>query len=178
MKLNLGCGKKTLDGYVNVDHLDIDGIDLLCDLSQLPLPFESNSIDEIYCCHFISHVPDIVGLMNEFHRILKQGGIVQIYAPHFSSDNYKTDPTHMNSLGMRSMNYFCKVKNWDLIYTDKLFNLELAYVSFYQFDLRKKWYNLFYWLGLEFFVNSFPRLYEKLLSNFVPANEIYFKLRK
>jgi len=178
MKLNLGCGSKVLKGYINVDHLDMSGVDLVCDLACLPLPFEENSVDEIYCSHFVSHVPDITGLMKEFYRILKQGGTVQIYAPHFSSDNYKTDPTHRISLGARSMNYFCDVKNWNLTYTDVTFDLEIAYVSFYQYDLRKKWYNAFYWSGFEFLVNSFPRFYEKFLSNFIPANEVYFKLRK
>lgn len=49
MKLNLGCGDKKYDGYVNVD---LHGSpDVTCDLSVFPWPFEDASAEE----------PDILG---------------------------------------------------------------------------------------------------------------------
>ena len=43
LKLNLGCGDKKHEGFVNVDlHGDPD---VRCDLSQFPWPFEDSSAD-------------------------------------------------------------------------------------------------------------------------------------
>ena len=57
MKLNLGCGDKILEGYVNVDVAESrvgKRPDVLCDLHQLT-PFETNVADEILSVHVVEH---------------------------------------------------------------------------------------------------------------------------
>ena len=54
MKLHLGCGKKSIPGWVNVDTVSKHA-DLKIDIKELSDYFENSSIDEIYTCHVFEH---------------------------------------------------------------------------------------------------------------------------
>ena len=57
MKLNLGCGDKILEGYVNVDVADERAgaaPDINCDISGLSI-FEDNCAEEILAVHVVEH---------------------------------------------------------------------------------------------------------------------------
>jgi SAM-dependent methyltransferase len=94
MKLHIGCGHDLKPGWLNVDCRKIqhDGIlwnpdgyflHFLCvDLQQFPWPWDDNSIDEIYCQHWLEHMPDPVRCVQEMRRVLKPGGKVTIIVPH------------------------------------------------------------------------------------------------
>jgi predicted SAM-dependent methyltransferase len=71
MKVNLGCGYKLLQGYVNVDCIANKGVDKVIDLDIYPWDFEDNSIDEIYCDNILEHL-DFAKSTSELHRILKK----------------------------------------------------------------------------------------------------------
>ena len=122
--------------------------------------------------------------MSEIHRITKDGGVVEIITPHFSSDNFHTDPTHKYGLGIRSMNYFCNnIPNWKYKYIKENFLLNRAYISFtegdYDFNIesRPKYINFARVLLIEQLINFFPRIYEKFLASFLPSNSVYFCLQ-
>lgn len=78
IKLNLGCGKKHKEGYVNVD------IQEPCDLQhdlRMPLPFADGSVGEIFTeGNFVCHVSiaEWGGLKREIARILRPGGKLEI----------------------------------------------------------------------------------------------------
>ena len=72
-RLNLGCGTDTRPGYVNLDIAALPGVDLVRDLSQLPLPFPDESFEEVLALDILEHV-DHVAVMRELHRILRPGG--------------------------------------------------------------------------------------------------------
>lgn len=79
MKLNLGCGKRKLDGYVNVD---ISGNpDIKSDLRSLP--FEDNYADEILSVHVIEHFYawEAPSLLKEWLRVLKPKGKMILECP-------------------------------------------------------------------------------------------------
>lgn len=84
MKLNLGCGRKLLEGYVNVDIAVREGKpDVECDIRDLSA-FKDNSADEILSVHVIEHfyrweVPDI---LKEWVRVLKPGGKMILETPN------------------------------------------------------------------------------------------------
>jgi SAM-dependent methyltransferase len=73
-----------LDGYVNVDWQTSVSPDVQVDLNLLPLPFDSNSVDEIRAHHIIEHLNRPFEIMKEFHRILKPNALISIKVPHFS----------------------------------------------------------------------------------------------
>jgi len=49
-----------------------------------PLPLEDESVDFVMCQEGIEHVPDQLGLLNEFNRVLKPGGKLLLTTPSMS----------------------------------------------------------------------------------------------
>ena len=80
-KLQLGCGPRLKEGWVNVDLGDKADVQL--DLRR-PLPFETASCSIVYAEHFLEHVeyPGPVSLLlGEIRRVLKPGGTVSVAVP-------------------------------------------------------------------------------------------------
>jgi predicted SAM-dependent methyltransferase len=88
MKLNLGCHVWKLDGFTNVDIDPKMNPDVLADV--LKLPFEDNSVDEIYAGHIIEHLnmKQSEEAIIEWKRVLKVGGIITITIPDFQTGIY------------------------------------------------------------------------------------------
>ena len=105
MKLNLGCGTQTPQGWINVDYA------LGAKLAKLPLfssinrklgffninwdkeiflhdlttkfPWKDGQADYIYSSHTLEHLTREEGLffLKECHRILREGGVIRIVVP-------------------------------------------------------------------------------------------------
>lgn len=112
MKLNLGCGQNKLDGFVNIDKYPTFSPDLVWDLEQTPYPFDAGSVIEIAARHVLEHLgqnPDVfLRVIKELHRILAPGGIIDIKVPHFRSDGFWGDPTHVRPITPTIMALFSK----------------------------------------------------------------------
>lgn len=95
MKLDLGCGKNKAPGFVGVDSLQLEGVDVVTDLKQ-PWPWADGEVEEVHCSHFLEHLtnPERVHFANELFRVLKVGGQARIICPHASNDCAYGDPTH------------------------------------------------------------------------------------
>jgi predicted SAM-dependent methyltransferase len=106
MRLNLGCGRKPLDGAVNLDVSAHVGADVVHDLNRTPWPFASDTFDEIHAYDVLEHVDDVVAALEEIHRIARRGGVLHATVPHFSSANAFTDVTHRHWFGWRSFEPF------------------------------------------------------------------------
>ena len=74
-KLNLGSGEYLKPGFVNVDFYSVSKPDVEHDLSKFPYPFPADHFD---------HVESDFAVMQEVHRIAKNGATVIIRVPHFS----------------------------------------------------------------------------------------------
>lgn len=94
MILHLGCGQKPVAGRVNVDMVDMPGVDVVHDLDVHPWPWSDGSAAEIHALHVFEHVVDPLGFMEQAHRVLRPGGWLHIEVPHWQSQNAFTDPTH------------------------------------------------------------------------------------
>ncbi len=84
LKLHLGCGRRRLDGYINVDRYDLAAADICADCIALPLP--DCSVELIESHHLIEHYPyaQIFPLLIEWHRALRMGGRLVIETPDFA----------------------------------------------------------------------------------------------
>jgi len=107
VRLNLGCGTRKLEGYINVDCRRDVNPDLVWDLER-PLPFGDNVVDEVYTSHTLEHIRNLVGLMEEIWRICKPGAIVTIVVPYGLSDEGMRDPTHVRFFTLETFDYFDK----------------------------------------------------------------------
>ncbi|MFA7062270.1 MAG: tetratricopeptide repeat protein [Pedobacter sp.] len=111
LKLDIACGKNKKPGFTGVDIWE--GADIVVDLEKFPWPFEDNSVDEIFCSHYIEHTPDLISFANELHRILKIGAKAEIIAPYYSSIRAWQDPTHLRAISENTFLYFNK--DWRVI---------------------------------------------------------------
>lgn len=108
MKLNLGCGRNPIDGFVNLDRAALSGVDVVHDLEQFPLPFDDDTFDEILGVDLIEHITDALGLMAELWRIAKPGCVCTFALPYGSSDDAWEDPTHVRPYYVNSWMYFAQ----------------------------------------------------------------------
>lgn len=81
LKLHLGSGPVSLDGWVNID-LDAPAADMLLDLRQ-PLPFADGSVTHVFSEHVIEHIEyaEALSLLKEVRRVLAPSGVVRITTP-------------------------------------------------------------------------------------------------
>jgi SAM-dependent methyltransferase len=121
LRLNLGCGDKILDGYVNVDVAPSRAgrkPDVLCDLHRLE-PFASDSADEILAVHVVEHFWrwEVVDILREWVRVLKPGGKMILECPNLISacQELLKDPDRLSGPGpegQRSMWVFYGDPAW------------------------------------------------------------------
>jgi len=84
LKLNLGCGTKIKEGFVNLDKLKIKGVDIGHDLEKIPYPFRDGEVDYILAENILEHLNNYEGCINELKRILKPLGTLDILVPYSS----------------------------------------------------------------------------------------------
>lgn len=89
IKINLGCGDKVLDGYINVDIVNERGghqPDVICDIKDLSV-FKDDYADEIMVIHVVEHFWrwEIVDIIKEWIRVLKPNGKLILECPNLLS---------------------------------------------------------------------------------------------
>ncbi len=105
-KLNLGCGTDIKEGWINLDNFESDLLDVNHDLETYPYPFDDSYLDEIITINVLEHIENPVRVIEELHRITKNGGKVTIRVPYYNSKDMGTDPTHKNFFSEHSLDYF------------------------------------------------------------------------
>ncbi len=95
LRLNLGCGRFPISGWVNVDSVKLPEVDVVADLEAGSLPFANDSVSEIAGSHLLERIRNSLGLMQELHRIAKPDARATFRVPYGSSDDADTDPTHV-----------------------------------------------------------------------------------
>jgi len=88
IKLNLGCGDKILQNYINVDVASQRAgkkPDIICDIRKLT--FNDNYADEILSVHVIEHFWrwEVSEILLEWIRVLKPGGKLILECPNLQS---------------------------------------------------------------------------------------------
>jgi SAM-dependent methyltransferase len=171
MKLNLGCGTDIRAGYVNADIAPLAGVEVVCNLNRLPLPFADGEFTEVYCRHVLEHVQDLVVVMEEIHRILSPGGLLRIEGPHYSSPLAYTDPTHERFFAFNSMRYFSPDYDFNF-YSNVRFKIIAVRLEFT--GGKAAFMNVL----IDPLVNLMPNLYERLFAWILPVENVYYTLQK
>jgi hypothetical protein len=81
LRINLGCGTFQLKGFVNIDREESVAPDIVCDV--LDLPYNEDTVDEIYAGHILEHFDWLDGLraLRYWRTILKPGGKISVSVP-------------------------------------------------------------------------------------------------
>lgn len=118
VKINLGAGEDQKEGFINVDLVDLPGIDKVHNLMEFPYPFEDGIADEIHAVDVVEHLanytpdnrPSVIAFVEEVHRILKPGGVLYMQMPGWRAEFLWIDPTHVRGFDIQSFDFFDPTK--------------------------------------------------------------------
>ena len=84
MRLNLGCGTKKLEGWINIDAVEACQPDVIHDITQ-PLPYADLTADEVLAEDLLEHFDKYARYLvfYEWARVLRMGGKITIQVPNF-----------------------------------------------------------------------------------------------
>jgi len=107
MKINLGCGFRKEDGFINIDNRSEVKPDIVADATY-HLPFKDNSIKEVRANDFLEHIPigKTVFVIEEIYRVLKDRGIFNSFTPSSEGRGAFQDPTHVSFWNQNSWFYY------------------------------------------------------------------------
>ena len=172
MKLNIGCGNRKSDGFVNLDIDKSVKPDVLADLSSGNLPFKDNTFNEITATHILEHIGDgFMNLIKEIYRVSENNATINIVVPHYNHWTFHADPTHVRVIDINMFNLF----NKEWCRHDKLVNNGSSnYAYLYDVDFRILEYS--YRPEIEYENLPFDQLQEMVKKYNNVASETYIKL--
>lgn len=96
VKLDLGCGKQKKEGFIGVDSIAFEGVDVVCNLGVDSWPWQDDTVEEVHCSHMVEHLvaSERIHFVNELHRVLKKGAKALLVTPHWASLRAYGDLTH------------------------------------------------------------------------------------
>jgi SAM-dependent methyltransferase len=165
-KLCLGSGRKKREDAVNIDLVAETNPDIVHNLDCLPWPLPAGTFEECHAYDVIEHLSDVVAVMEEIYRVSRDGAVVCITVPHFSSSNAFTDPTHRHYFSIFSFNYFTGEHEFSF-YTNVRFRIRASNLVFAPTLLNKIVQRL---------ANRFRAEYERRWAWIFPAWFVYFEL--
>lgn len=127
VRLDFGCGQHCKQGFEGVDLCKLKSVKHLVNLLKFPLPWSDSSVDEIWCSHFIEHIPareiiswdlrsncenlNMLGqdmffaFFDECWRILKPNGKITLVWPALQTNRAFKDPTHRRFIPLETLPY-------------------------------------------------------------------------
>jgi SAM-dependent methyltransferase len=164
--LNLGCGRKHVEGAINLDVTRATNPDVLHDLNRRPWPFPDGHFREVLAYDVIEHLDDVLATFEEIHRVCRDGAIVRVAVPHFSCANAYTDPTHKRTFGYFSLDNLTEDGEFSF-YTQARFRVRHRQIIFWPTLLNKLVWRL---------ANRYPMWYELRWAWVFPALFVSFEL--
>ena len=162
--LDVGCGAAKKEGATGIDVSSYPCVDIVYDLNKYPWPIPDSSFDIALCKDVVEHLDNTIGMMEELHRVLKPGGKIIIYTPHFSNPNSFRDPTHKHHFSYGTFDYFTGDISYP-VYSKKKFKMLKK-----EFIFRKP-YALGKWLAKLSTIR-----YEKYYCHRSPPHGLYFEI--
>lgn len=115
-KLDIGCGADKKKGFTGIDlHGDAD---IVWDLFEFPWPIEDGSVREVFCSHFLEHIPHYRPQWDgvdgwwmfwaELYRICRKGATLTMRHPYVWNDRAFQDPTHCRYIHESNYGYLSK----------------------------------------------------------------------
>lgn len=166
-ELNLGCGKRPIPGALGVDIVPLPGVAFVADFENKPLPFAPHSIDRIYLYHVLEHIRDLNRLMTELHRISKPGGRILVEVPYYTCVGAFGDPTHVRFFTYETFRFWSADTDQANWFTQARFEIVRRKLVFGKAHR---------WLGIGWWANRYPNLYENFFAFWFPARMLEVEL--
>jgi len=106
VNLNVGCGNKEIPNTIGIDYPEWDA-------DKDPLPYEDDSVDVIFAFHFLEHCKHPIKVLQDFQRVLKIGGVVNIVVPYYTSQMQAHDLDHKHT--------FCE-ETWRNLFSNEFYD--------------------------------------------------------
>ena len=110
IRLDIGCGGSKHAGFVGIDKLPLDGVDIVHDIEQTPWPLDDECVSVAIASHILEHINPAGGIflnvMNEIWRVMQMNGQFAFVVPYAGSPGYWQDPTHCNGITEATIYYF------------------------------------------------------------------------
>ena len=157
LRLNLGSGRTSYPGFINLDLADLPETELRWNLEKLPLPFKDNSVSEIICEHTLEHLGNFKELLEDLYRITAPGGKWHFVVPYYKYEGTFRDPTHKCFFSENTFDYFTAGNTFDYYSPVRIrvlqkelrnstkTNIRTAIKIIRRFIPFKKFFNLFLW---------------------------------
>ena len=164
-KIHLGCKFDKLQGYINCDIDKSVNPDMVLNLEK-KLPFKDNSITKVYSKNTFEHISNLTQLMNELHRVCKNGAVINIRVPFYSSYAYYSCIEHVTRFSPGTFSGF----------EDK-FNISYKIKFFVE---KKKGLLGSFQKFADSFINKHTYFYCRVLAHIFPSSEIeyFMKVKK
>lgn len=169
--LNLWCWFDIKSWYINVDIVPWKWVDMVFDFEKTPYPFDDNTFNEIYCSMVMEHIYDLPGMINEIVRISRNWAQLKIIVPYQSSPNLWWDITHKRGFNLNS---FTPHKN-SLI--TKWWSIDVVKKKIHFLSNKSFMKSVPVNIIPDFFINLFPRIYERFFSFIFPSVEIHYLIK-
>lgn len=106
-QLNLGCGQKYADGYVNCDSNPKVKADFYFDLESPNWPLPSNHFEYVVLSHVLEHLgKGYFTTIQELYRVCKDNALIEIKVPHHLCWTFHNDPTHKRPITLGGLQMF------------------------------------------------------------------------
>jgi len=111
IKLNIGCGYKKLDGFINLDIAKEVNPDVVCNIEN-GIPFKDNSVDYIFTDNCLEHINPAKWkfVLSEIARIANDGCILEMWLP-FDNISTRTNVDHFRTFNFSSWDQYTTEDN-------------------------------------------------------------------
>jgi SAM-dependent methyltransferase len=165
--LNIGCGKRSVPGTFGVDVVALAGVDVVADFDGVALPFAADTIDKIHAYHVLEHMRELERVMEEIHRVCRNGARVVIEVPYFSCVGAFGDPTHKRFFAYETFRFWSAETDQANWFTQAHFEIKRRRLVFGRAHRM---------LGVEWWANRWPNIYENFFAFWFPARMLEAEL--
>jgi len=104
LRIELGGGSKPAGGFINCDLVAGPGVDVVIDFNR-PLPWNDDTVTEVYSSHCLEHVSNVFGLLNEICRVCVVGARFTFAVPHYGQEMAMC-PGHVHVISEQMIEHF------------------------------------------------------------------------
>jgi SAM-dependent methyltransferase len=165
--LDLGCGYEKVSGSIGLDVVPLPTVDVLADVTGPSLPFRDNTFDVVYANHILEHISDLEKLLSELARIGRPGAKIHVTVPYFSCVGAFGDPTHVRFFSYYTFDHYTEDPSRHTWFSSVRFGIARRHIGFGR---------LFHMLGVEWWANRWPHIYENFFAFTLPARTLEVEL--